>query len=677
MRKRILRTLSAAAALSATVAGHAALPADTGIAWNLNAAQVANICRTRLAQVRAQVKQLDAQSDPVDFAHGIGALEAATADFGDALAAPTALADIAVDKDVRDASRQCRTDAEAFGNELSADPALLRFAESARAEVTTDADRALADHYIEAGRRAGAGLDATRRKQVTALFDQLSKVQNEFQAGLGEDRPTIEINRAEAASLPADFVRTLKAKGGGYLVNVDESTYFPFMKNETAGAARKRFAVAYGRHGGEANVRRLATAVRLRDRIAHLLGFPSWDAYKLDASMAKTPERPLDLLQQIDAALLPKARQEVDVLAQLKRAGGDASPFAPWDYLYFENQLEKSHYAVDPEAVRRYFPIPKVIAAVLGIYQHLLGVRFDPIDPAAAWAPGVLEYAISDAADGHDIGWFYLDLYPRTGKYTHFATAPLRAARVLPDGSYEKPVAAILGNWPVGEPGKPALLSHGDVVTFFHEFGHLMHDTLTAARYATLSGTNVRWDFVEAPSQMLENWIWDPAVLKKVSSEVDTGAPLPDELIDKMIALRHVADGATWSRQAFYATYDLDLHSAAGPTRDPTRLWFDLSVKMTPFAAIPGTIPEAGFGHLMAGYDAGYYGYAWSEVFAQDMFSVFQQAGLEDPTVGMRYRRDILEPGGTIEPDQLLRNFLGRPVSYEPFYRFLNITPPK
>jgi thimet oligopeptidase len=309
---------------------------------------------------------------------------------------------------------------------------------------------------------------------------------------------------------------------------------------------------------------------------------------------------------------------------------------------------------------------------VLDIYAQLLGVRFEPLTPPQAWAPDIREYAIYDVASGNAIGWFFLDLYPREGKFGHFAAFPLRFGRVMSDGSYRTPVSAIIGNWPRPEAGKPTLLNHDEVVVFFHEFGHVMHETLSRTRYATLYGINVRGDFGEAPSQMLENWMWQPAVLRKISSHAGSGEPLPDALIDKMIAARHVADGVSWGAQAFYAEYDLQLHSLPGRS-DPTALWFRLKAQLTVFPEIPDTYPEAAFGHLMGGYDAGYYGYLWSKVYAQDMFSTFKQEGLESPAAGMRYRQQILVPGGAEEPELLLKRFLGREVRYEPFYEDLGL----
>jgi Zn-dependent oligopeptidase len=490
---------------------------------------------------------------------------------------------------------------------------------------------------------------------------------------LSDDRSTIEISKAEAASLPPAFVATLEPRQAGFVVPVDLRTFEQFMKSEASGAARKRYLHAFFQRGGEANARRVKQAIALRDRIARRLGFDSWAAYQLDTKMAKTSARALALLHEVDARLLPRARAELATLAALKAGQGDPTPFAAWDYPYYQEQLEQTRHAVSTEALRQYFPADKVIPAVLGLYQTLLGVRFQEIKPTEAWAPGVLQYAITDSASGVPIGRFFLDLAPRPGKYLRPASFPLRSGRRLPDGSYQQPISSIIGNGPASEPGKPALFSHRDVIEFFHEFGHLMHATLSTAPYASLYGTNVRGDFAEAPSQMLENWMWQPSILKKVSSHVTTGQPLPDELIEKLIARKHAADGIFWTRQAFLAVYDLTIHSS-GAKADPTRLWFSLMPQLTPYPPPPaGTIPDASFLPIMGGYDAGYYGYVWSRVYAQDMFTAFQKGALENPEVGLRYRREILEPGGTAEPEALLSNFLGRPVRSDAFYEDLGI----
>jgi len=649
-------------------------PNDAGITWDLSAAQVASSCDAALQTAQDAIKQIE--TTPIgqaDFADGIKAVETVVAQLNDTLLAQSNLEYVASDKSVRDASTACNDKMSQFSVTLGSDPVVYAMAQLGSATAANPADLKLAQLYMESGRRSGAGLDAATRAQTTKLFNEINDLQLGFERALSEDTSSIVISASAAAALPSALAKSLKPAGDGYRVPVNESTNRQFLSTEPFGAARQSYFMAYYNRGGQANVKRLEQIVALRDQLAHLLGFSSWAAYKLDAKMAKTPQRAVAFLTQIDSKLLPKAQAELAVLQALKAQSGDRTQWQPWDYYYYEDRLLKTKYAVDDEAVRQYFPVTKVIPAVMSIYEKLLGVTFRPIVPAHAWAPDVLEYSISDTATGKPIGWFYLDLYPRPGKYSHFATFPMRAGRLLPDGSYQMPISAVIGNWPVGEPGKPALLSHDEVVTYFHEFGHLMHSTLSTAPYETYYGTSVREDFVEAPSQMLENWMWQPSILKEISSNVSTGEPLPDDLIKKMVELKHVSseNGAYWTTQAFYAMYDMMINSS-GPVVDTTHLYFDLKKEMTTMPATPGTIPEASFQHLVAGYDAGYYGYLWSLVYAQDMFTVFQKGGLENPAVGARYRTYILQPGGGVEPDQLLRDFLGREPSYDAFYKELN-----
>ncbi|HXW52048.1 MAG TPA: M3 family metallopeptidase [Candidatus Acidoferrales bacterium] len=665
----------AAVSIAAADAAAPTLPADTGLNFNPTPAQLSQSCDAAIANAKAAIEKiLAAPASSATFATLV-AIENAEADFNDAVIVQANGYQFLPDKAVRDASQACNQEVADYENELAGDPRIYAIASRTMAlgDAKTQADQKLVEYYVVGGKRAGAALNDAQRKQVTQLFDKLNELEQAFGTALDEDQTTIQISPAEAQSLPAEFVASLTKANGGYAVPVNESTYDEFMTSETIAAVRKRFVIAYSDRGGLANVQRLQQAVQIRDQLAHLLGYPSWAAYQLAAKMAKTPERVESLLNTVSSKLLPKADQEIATLAALKRKEGDQTPFATWDYFFYENELIKSQYQVDQQMVRDYFPVDHVIASVLDIYQHLLGVTFAEITPPDAWAPGVREFSITDTASGRPIGWFFLDLFPRPGKYSHFANFPLRPGRVLPDGSYQKPISSIIGNWPVAAPGQPALLSHEDVIVFFHEFGHLMHSTLSTAPYETLYGTAVRPDFVEAPSQMLENFMWQPSILKQVSSNYQTGQPLPDDLIQKMIALKHVGDGMTWSTQAFYAQYDMTIHSSPDVNVDTT--WFALKEKMTPFPAIPGTHAEASFGHLMAGYDAGYYGYLWSKVYAQDIFTRFQKEGLENPAVGMAYRKDILEPGATIEPDVLVQNFLGRPVSPDAFYEDLGIRP--
>ncbi|MCG8422134.1 MAG: Zn-dependent oligopeptidase [Proteobacteria bacterium] len=701
-----IAVISTTACLSSGPAVSAATPAPiagTGIDWSLSPEQITTGCTAEIRKTRVRIESIldrmsrramrsavvaersertaDHSSDRCSSGRcrdgltafaGLHAIETAVADMNDALIAHTLFASVVVDRAVRRASRTCREAVASFNVELSANPALYQLARAARARASDPTDRQLATIYIEAGRRAGAGLDPASRTRAKQWLNRLNKLQLAYMQALGEKPTTIEISADEAASLPASMVRTLQTSRNGYIVPVAYGTVQRFLANQASHGARKRYFTAFYNRGGPANVERLERALALRDQLSHLLGFKNWAAYRLDNKMAKTPERALALLEQISATLLPTARAEIQVLADMKSASGDSTPFAAWDYAYYEERLTRTRYGADEATIREYFPADKFIPAVLDLFGTLFGVTFQPISPANAWAPGVLEFSITDSASGTSLGWFFLDLHPRPGKALHFSHYRLRAGRVLPDGGYQLPIAAMIGNGPAAEPGKPPLLGHKDVIIFFHEFGHLIHDTLSTARYATLYGTSVRGDFVEAPSQMLENWAWQPSILRRVSSHITTGDALPDQLIETMIARKRISTGAFWTRQAFFGVYDIMVHSS-GHSIDTTQLWIDLTSKLTALPPALDTIPQASFAGFMGGYDAGYYGYLWSKVFAQDMFTEFMRAGLDNPAVGRRYRREILEPGGSREPDVLLKNFLGRAVRLDAFYDDLGL----
>jgi thimet oligopeptidase len=646
------------------------------IDWSLTPQRIASSCAASIATVKKRADALARSRAHRTFANVVVPLETATADFSDDLAAQAFLYNVSTDPAVRKASLQCSTDAGNVLSEIAARPDLYRALAAAQQSGTAQgaAQQKLTQLWLTSLKRSGAGLPGAQRREFVALQQKLTDLQNKYQANLGNDTSAIAITAAQAQPLPPDFVAGAlkKTADGGYSVPVNESTIGPFLQNETDPAARKAYYVAYNNRGGAANVALLQDAIATRDRLAHLLGYPTWAAYVLADRMASTPQRVQSFLAQIDTAILPKARQEREEDVALATADGKTT-FDQWDQTYYENQLRKTKYAVDQNEIKQYFPVQHVVDSVLGIYQELLGVRFTRAN-VPVWQAQVQAYDVADAASGRPLGRFYLDLFPRPGKYDHFANFPVVPRRVLADGSVRLAECAIVGNWPQPAPGKPALLTHGDVETFFHEFGHAMAAVLADEPYATLTN-GFRQDFVEAPSQMLENWAWDPAILKRVSSNVNGGAPLPDDLINKMIAARYVHYALQTTQQILYATVDMQYHTLKPPV-DTTAVWAATVAQTTPNHYVPGTHPQSEFGHLMGGYDAGYYGYLWSKVYAQDMFSRFKAQGLTNPAAGMAYRNDILAPARLQEPDAEVRAFLGRPMNPNAFYQELGITPP-
>ena len=669
-----LRTIAAAASLALlpVAAAHSA-PVRTAplkIDFTLTPAQIDATCKS---EIDAATKALDAivhARSARTFKTVTEPLENVLADLTDNLAAQTTLFNVSPDKAVRDASEHCNTAASGFYAEAFARADLYAALAAADKSHTARgvAQKKLMEMHLLAAKRAGAALPPAQRARFVEIAKQISDLENAFMSNISNGDATIAITKEQAAGLKPNLVDRLKTDADGKLVvPVDESTYSQFLVNASSADARKAFYMAYFTRGGHKNVELLEKVIALRAEMASLLGYPNFSAYVLADRMAKTPDRVEKFLVDQDRALMPLAREQREKLAALKGA-----PLDEWDRAYYSELARQRQFNLDGEAVRQYFPAQHTIDTVLDFYSKMLGLTFTKSADLPSWHPDVVGYKVTDTAKGTDRGVFYLDLYPRPGKYAHFANMGPTARRTLPDGTVRPVVNTIVGNWPQPAADKPSLLSHYDVLTFFHEFGHNVSALCSHTPYETLNG-GLRQDFVEAPSQMLENFVWDSAILKKISSNVATGEPLPDSLIASMNAARHF--NQAWSQigsNVFYALADQRLHTAKVPV-DSTAVWAATRREYTPDPFVDGTSPQGAFTHLMGGYEGSYYAYAWAKVYAMDMFTAFEKGGLQNPAVGMRYRKEILEPGRSEEPDVLVKRFLGRPMSPDAYYADLGI----
>jgi thimet oligopeptidase len=614
----------------------------------LAAASIAMRCDAELLRARRRVDAIVVRPGPRTFATVTAALEDAQSDLADALAVPQFLALVAPDADVRRASARCGAAVTAFEDELPARPDVYAALRAARASGTaaTPAQRALGDLALATAQRSGAALAPAARAEVAARERTLADLANGFASVLAGDTTSIE---ADGQSVP-----------------VNEGTAGAFMAGETDAAARKAYYLAYYRRGGTLNAGFVRQALAERARLAHLLGYPSWAAYVTAGRAAGSPAHVLAFLNRIDAALLPRARADWAKLAARKGA-----PLEPWDVTFYQSRLRAERYGVDGAQIAAYFPAPHVIDAVLALSAQLFGLTFTAAPDLPRWDPAVRAYRVADARTGASRGIVYLDLYARPGKLDRLANAPLLARRVLPGGSVRPAVNAILGGWPPPLDGRPTLLAHADVIAFLHEFGHNLAALLADTPYETL---NAGWppDFAEAPAEMMEQLAWSPAALARLSANVEGGAPLPADLIARMLAARRFDAAYATVVQTFYAAVDQQLHLAAPPV-DVLAIWQRTLAAMTPLPFAAGTLPQASFAHLMNGYEAGYYGYLWAQVDADDLYAALAPAGVPDPQAGRRLRDEVLAPARSLDPQTAMLHFLGRPADARAFYRALGL----
>lgn len=550
--------------------------------------------------------------------------------------------------------------------------------DAVRAKPGRDADeKRLHFRTVEAFEQSGLKLNDEKLVELKKILTEISDKQTKFSTNLNTDASTIELTEAELKGTSADFLGRLKKNAAGaYIITTKNSDYDEIMRKAENSETRRKMLLAFTNRGTSENTKLLQETMALREKAAKLLGYRTWVDYGTVTKMAKSRANVQKFVNTLRVKLAKRNKSDYDQLLAFKKTlDPKAKQIDQWDILYLQTLLKKAEYSIDEEKVREYFPADTVVAGMFETYSKLFGVKFNEVKNAAVWSPDVKLYEIRDAKEDRRIAYFYTDFIPREGKYGHAAAFPLIVGRMIND-TYTEPVAAIVANFSVPAGGKPSLLrhgEHGEVETLFHEFGHIMHQTLTRGRYGSLSGSSTARDFVEAPSQMLENWVWSPEIIKMISGHyLDSSQKLPQDLYEKLLKTRRFGQGLTYTRQLLFSTFDLRIHSDDAK-KDVTEVFNDTYRKVIGQEPMPGAHFPQTFGHMMGGYDAGYYGYLWSEVYAQDMFSVFEKNGLLDEKTGARYRATILEQGDMVDPTALLKEFLKREPNQKAFLKDLGL----
>jgi thimet oligopeptidase len=623
----------------------------------LDAAAITARCDGEVAAWRKQLQSIAVRRGGDVFAD-MNALSLKVADFSNPV---YLLQNVSPDKATRDAAQACLEKLAPFSAELYQSVPLYQ---RVKAAAPTDAvTRQYQQDLFDAFEDSGATLPPARRARAKEILDELERLSLEFQKNVNDYDATVTITPAEAAGMPRAWLDARKRDDkGNIIVTLDYPSYVPFLELADNGDARRRVWLAKSQEGGQRNLDILKRVIALRYELAQLHGAPDFATFQLKRRMAGNPQAVHDFLAQVRAAAAPLQAREFEQL-RAEKAKLTGTPLADtrldrWDIAYLMEKLKKSRYSVDQEALRAYFPTEASVQYVKELARRLYSVDFVARN-VPVWSKDVQYFDVydrkADGTRGAFLGGIYLDLFPREGKYNHAAAFPVYPGSTL---AGRTPVSVMVANL------NPKGLNHDELETLLHEYGHVLHGVLSQTRYADQSGTAVKRDFVEAPSQMFEEWGRREAPLAVFAEVCPTCPRLSKEQIAQLDAARKFGRGNFFARQGEFALYDMKLHT--GKPGDPMQEWIAVE-KAGPLGYVEGSMFPAGFGHILGGYASGYYGYMWSQVLALDMLAAFN-GQLMDPKAGRRYRDIILTPGGEQPPAQMVERLLGRKPNSDAFY---------
>jgi thimet oligopeptidase len=623
----------------------------------------------RLAKAQKLVDRLGSSPAPHTIDNTLRVYDDVLRELDQVGAQASLIENVHPDKAMREAAEKTTQKASAFGTELSLNRAVydaLAAMDISKADAET---RYYVEHTLKEFRLSGVDKDEATRAKVKTLNEELVLIGQEFSRNIREDsRKVIVKNAAELDGLPDDYIARHKPDAEGNItLTTDYPDAIPVFSYAKSEDLRKRMFMEYNNRAYPKNMDVLDRLVAKRHELATLLGFPSWAEYITANKMVGSAGKASEFIDQIVQASTDRAAADYRVL--LKRKQQDvpgATVVNAWESGYYSELLRKSEYDFDAQKMRPYFPYERVKQGVLDVTSKLFSVTYRKVDNAPVWDSSVDCYEMLE--NGKLVGRFYLDMHPREDKYNHAAQFDIRtglAGRQIPE-------AALICNFPGGQANDPGLMEINDVTTFFHEFGHLLH-TLFAGRHRWVGtgGIRTEHDFVEAPSQMLEEWMKDAPTLATFAKHYETNEPLPASMVAQMKRANEFGKGLAVRRQMVYAKTSLSIYDRPPAEVNTDQIIQSLTEKYQPFPFVPGTHFQCAFGHL-EGYSAVYYTYMWSLVIAKDMFSKFDKSNLLDPEVALQYRNAVLAPGGSAPAADLVAHFLGRPYNFEAYKQWLN-----
>lgn len=627
----------------------------------LLAEQVPTLCKNTLTDLRRRVTAMEKLPTHAKNSKRIladwNALQIALED----LQGPVdILNNVSPDAKLRNTTEACLIEANKFSTELLQSEKLYARIKAIR--PSDDIEKKLRQDILYNFDDTGVSLPPKKRARLKAILGKLEELSQEFARNIRDNNQKLRFTPDEVQGMSAVYLaRAKRDDQGNYLLGFDYPDYKPFMEYADNADARRRYQFAFANHGTPKNLALLKQAMELRHEMAGLFNLPSYADLTTRRRMAKTPQQVYTFLNEVQTAVTQLEIKEIEELRAYK-AETLKTPLADtkierWDVDYWQQKFKQARYNVDQEALRKYFPTDAAVSWILHVSSNLYGVEFKRID-VPVWHPEVQYYDVIDSKTQTRIAGIYLDLFPRESKYGHAAAWGTRGVSTL---AQRTPISTLVTNFDRNG------LNSDELETLVHEFGHVLHGVLSNTKYVNQAGTNVELDFVEAPSQMYEEWARRKESLTLLSNFCKETCPsIDDALLQRLTAAHNYGRGIRYARQLLYASYDMHIHNAKGAQQQPLAVWEKME-GATPLGYVPGTEFPGQFGHLMGGYAAGYYGYMWSEVLALDMLSRYN-GKLMNPNIGHLYRQTILSRGGEKTGADMVRTFLGREPNSKAFF---------
>jgi len=570
------------------------------------------------------------------------------------------------DSDVRTIAADYEQKISKINTEISLSPEIYASLNAIDLSDQDEKTRFYVTKLIKEFKRAGLDKDEQTREKISKLQDELVKLGQEFERNIREDVRYIRLESAdELAGLPQDYIDVHQPDSTGKIrISTDYPEFNPYMTYAKNDARRKELYRAYRSRGYPQSTAVLETFFVKRYELAQLLGYKTYASYDTENKMVETAEAAEKFIKRVtNIAKIKATKEKVELLARLQKEQQNASELGSWQSSYIRNLVRKEQYNFDSQQIRQYFPYETVLQGLFEILSQMYSVSFKDAD-VTVWHESVEAYELWDGDEL--LGRFYLDMHSRENKFKHAMMTEIVTGikdRQLPEG-------ALICNFPGGD-GSLGLMEHSEVRTLFHEFGHLMHYLFAGKQpWIGISGISTEWDFVETPAKLFEEWIWSPQILKMFAKNKD-GETIPDEIIDKLLKSRSFGVGMFNQQQMFYAATSLYFHNQHTAEFNQLELLKKLQQQFSPYAYVDGTHMHLSFGHLKD-YASTYYTYTWSEVIAKDIFNEFRRQGLLNGDIAMKYRKAILEPGGSQKASDLVQSFLNRNYSFSAFEQYLN-----